>query len=495
MSDGAGGKKFGDAWNSLVSGDLGSAWRHASLGVKQAALDLSDLEVVMEEATSSEPWGPHGKTLAEISRRADQSQEQFREITAVLSGRIADAWRNKKKWRQAYKGLLVIEHLIKNASEDVVAEFMEDGSMDIINSLKKFEYVDDDMKDHGLNIRKRSGEILALLRDPERLGQERERAKETKRKLKMQGDAVGSDSMGMRHGTLHDSDNITTGGWSRGGDGFGKGKRTLVRTKDSFTKPAPVTVSHLPKQRQGNPPTDTTDGDNDAGAGAEASATATEPVDLLGLGSQEVQSSSYASVLLDSAVPTPTKIDAPPSNSSVQASRQHLGELDLAIDNSSRVKPKKKVLSQTKINPKIQSSFSSFPKPPTDKKDGGSSLVDDFASMVMNPMSSSSASASEKQPSANNPGQVSSPAWAQFEGPSSAAPPFPAAPAHTSTPMMMPPLGGDDISTMMAPVAPVGATWQAPMNQPTQTMPSLHSNQQQNQQQTGKKDPFEDLLK
>ena len=114
--------------------------------------------------------------------------------------------------------------------------------------------------------------------------------------------------MGMRHGTLHDSDNITAGGWSRGGDGFGKGKRTLVRTKDSFTKPAPVTVSHLPKQRQGNPLTDTSDGDNDAGAGAEASATATEPVDLLGLGSQEVQSSSYASVLLDSAVPTPTKV-------------------------------------------------------------------------------------------------------------------------------------------------------------------------------------------
>jgi epsin len=39
--------------------------RRATLAqVKQMALNLTDLEVKVEEATNNEPWGPHGSVMA-----------------------------------------------------------------------------------------------------------------------------------------------------------------------------------------------------------------------------------------------------------------------------------------------------------------------------------------------------------------------------------------------------------------------------------------------
>ena len=35
-----------------------------STKVKQMALNLTDLEVKVEEATNNEPWGPHGSAMA-----------------------------------------------------------------------------------------------------------------------------------------------------------------------------------------------------------------------------------------------------------------------------------------------------------------------------------------------------------------------------------------------------------------------------------------------
>ena len=52
------------------------------------ALDMTDLEVVVEEATNGEPWGPHGKLLARIAKESAVSEENFREVMGVLIDRI-----------------------------------------------------------------------------------------------------------------------------------------------------------------------------------------------------------------------------------------------------------------------------------------------------------------------------------------------------------------------------------------------------------------------
>ncbi len=41
-------------------------FKSISSKVKQMALNLTDLEVKVEEATNNEPWGPHGTVMAGI---------------------------------------------------------------------------------------------------------------------------------------------------------------------------------------------------------------------------------------------------------------------------------------------------------------------------------------------------------------------------------------------------------------------------------------------
>ncbi len=61
--------------------------------------------------------------------------------------------------------------------------------MDIFHDLEKFEFVGEDLRDHGVNVRKRAADIAKLLADPERLAEEREVARKSKSKL----GGIGSD--------------------------------------------------------------------------------------------------------------------------------------------------------------------------------------------------------------------------------------------------------------------------------------------------------------
>ena len=44
--------------------DLFSVYQQVSSKVKQYAKNLSPMELKVEEATSNEPWGPHGTVMA-----------------------------------------------------------------------------------------------------------------------------------------------------------------------------------------------------------------------------------------------------------------------------------------------------------------------------------------------------------------------------------------------------------------------------------------------
>ena len=155
------------AFGKLKQGDYGGALKQVQQQVKKVALDMTDLEVVVEEATNLEPWGPHGKLLARIAKEAGQSEENFREVMGVLVDRISCAWKKPKHWRMAYKSLLVLDYIIKNGPEQVVGELTDDESMDIFHDLEKFVFVGEDLRDYGINVRKRAQDIAALLNDPE----------------------------------------------------------------------------------------------------------------------------------------------------------------------------------------------------------------------------------------------------------------------------------------------------------------------------------------
>ena len=91
-------------------------------GLKQVALNLSDLEMKTLEATNTDPWGPHGTTMYEIAS-ACVSHEAFAQVFAILSKRLGERDEN---WRQAYKALLVIEYLIKHCPRFAVEHIKDE---------------------------------------------------------------------------------------------------------------------------------------------------------------------------------------------------------------------------------------------------------------------------------------------------------------------------------------------------------------------------------
>ena len=96
-----------------------------------------------------------------------------------------------KNWRHVYKSLVLLDHLIKYGNERVTQQCKE--NIFSIQTLKDFQYVED-QKDQGFNVREKAKQLVALLKDDERLRNERRKAQEARERYVRQ--AMGMDSNG-----------------------------------------------------------------------------------------------------------------------------------------------------------------------------------------------------------------------------------------------------------------------------------------------------------
>lgn len=99
--------------------------------VRKLALNLSETEVAVEEATSNEPWGPHGSAMADIANEC-YNPEKYQEIMSVIARRLADTDEN---WRHVYKALLLLEYIIKHGPIKVFHELQ--GNYSFLEDLTK----------------------------------------------------------------------------------------------------------------------------------------------------------------------------------------------------------------------------------------------------------------------------------------------------------------------------------------------------------------------
>jgi epsin len=97
-----------------------------------------------------------------------------------------------KNWRHVYKCLVLLDHLIKFGNERVSQQCKE--NIFAIQTLKDFQYVED-QKDQGYNVREKSKQLVALLKDDERLRNERRKAQEARERYGRQA-MMGMDSNG-----------------------------------------------------------------------------------------------------------------------------------------------------------------------------------------------------------------------------------------------------------------------------------------------------------
>ncbi|XP_056311228.1 epsin-3 [Danio aesculapii] len=149
--------------------------------VKNIVHNYSDAEIKVREATSNDPWGPSSSLMSEIAELTF-SVVAFSEVMAMVWKRLND---HGKNWRHVYKALTLLDYLAKTGSERVAQQCRENAFT--IQTLRDFQYVDRDGRDQGVNVREKAKQLVALLRDEDRLRAERAQALKTKERMMAAG--------------------------------------------------------------------------------------------------------------------------------------------------------------------------------------------------------------------------------------------------------------------------------------------------------------------
>lgn len=154
--------------------------------IKNIAHNYSDAQKKVREATSNDQWGPSSTLMTEISDLT-YNVVAFSEIMHMVWKRLNDHGRN---WRHVYKALLLLEYLIKTGTEKVAQQCRE--NIFAIQTLKDFQYLEEG-RDQGNNVREKARHLVELLKDDERLKNERARAIKAKERLGTNHSGFGSD--------------------------------------------------------------------------------------------------------------------------------------------------------------------------------------------------------------------------------------------------------------------------------------------------------------
>ncbi|KAF8570518.1 hypothetical protein P879_00825 [Paragonimus westermani] len=150
-------------------------------------MNFTETEAKVREATSDEAWGPHGQLLQQIADLTF-THGSFLEVMCTLWNRLHTE--SSRSWRRVYKSLILLDYLLKNGSEQVAAGARE--HIYDLRTLESFQYVDENGKDQGINVRIKVQELIDLLQDPDRLNAERIKAKGNRHVYTGYGGSCGS---------------------------------------------------------------------------------------------------------------------------------------------------------------------------------------------------------------------------------------------------------------------------------------------------------------
>ncbi|KAF9946898.1 Epsin-3, clathrin recruitment and traffic between the Golgi and endosome [Mortierella alpina] len=201
-----------------------SMWdiRNALEKVTAKVMNYTEMEQKVREATSNEPWGASG-TLKQELAQATHNFQYFNEIMPAIFKRFTE--NEPKQWRQIYKTLVLLEYLVTHGSERVVDEAR--GHISTVKVLRNFQYVDDNGKDEGINVRNRAKEFAEMLGSVDRIKEERKKAKANRNKY-VGSEGGGFAGTGSKYGGFG-SDSYYEGGSGGGYNGSGSGSGSSYR--------------------------------------------------------------------------------------------------------------------------------------------------------------------------------------------------------------------------------------------------------------------------
>ncbi|KAL7924880.1 hypothetical protein ACQKWADRAFT_286241 [Trichoderma austrokoningii] len=146
--------------------------------VKNVTKGYSHAQVKVRDATSNDPWGPTGTQMSEIAQMTFNTSTEFYDIMDMLDKRLNDKGKN---WRHVLKALKVLDYCLHEGSELVVTWARQ--SIYIIKTLREFQYIDEEGRDVGQNVRVAAKELTSLILNDERLRAERSDRKSWKSRV------------------------------------------------------------------------------------------------------------------------------------------------------------------------------------------------------------------------------------------------------------------------------------------------------------------------
>ena len=167
----------------------------------------TEVEGKLQEALSKKNYGAPKSMLNDIARYTfDYSQ-----YSVVMEAMWKAINEKGKNWRVVFKGLVLMDHLIKIGAERVVDECRE--RIYTIRTLTEFQYIEE-KKDKGAGVRQQAKSVVALLNDTDMIRTERAKAR------KLRDRFVGISNDGQQRGGSSSS-----GGGRRSGGSGGSGGR------------------------------------------------------------------------------------------------------------------------------------------------------------------------------------------------------------------------------------------------------------------------------
>jgi epsin len=149
--------------------------------LKKTVADMTDkltkkrIELMLNEATSNEPWGVPNTLLGEISEKTYYGKD-CEDCVAIISKKLQSP---DSEYNRIYKVLTLIEYLLKHASNTCCDGISQHAQT--IRLFQEFRYNDNGVE-RGQGVREKARIISALLGDHRLLTQEREAARDIKRK-------------------------------------------------------------------------------------------------------------------------------------------------------------------------------------------------------------------------------------------------------------------------------------------------------------------------
>ncbi|KAL6292254.1 hypothetical protein ACE6H2_000396 [Prunus campanulata] len=151
--------------------------------------DVTQVELLAEEATNGDPCSPDAKTMTQIAAASFEMDDYWR-VVDILHRRLYNIdW---KEWRQSYKALVLLEFLLTHGPEEFADEFQSD--IDVIQELGSFKYIDKTGFNWGVCMQKKSDQIQNLLGGGQPLREARLKALRITNEIQGFGSATSSPS-------------------------------------------------------------------------------------------------------------------------------------------------------------------------------------------------------------------------------------------------------------------------------------------------------------